>query len=193
MVSAEIIVALAESPWDGEAGDEPARHGLGLVSAQYGEADIGEVAGIDRLLLRRAVGPDPSLPTRDIILACRGEPSAQAGDGVSGRRFWLVAEAERQYEISLRFEQIDLPGHGHIAVLGALVFPGHPLVRLQILPAIGRSDIADGPPRPRNRARECQGVSLAPRKQQRRALEIVHPCGVAATLIAQVRCEQDMQ
>src|SRR6185437_5850563 len=35
--------------------------------------------------------------------------------------------------------------------------------------------------------------SLAPRKQQRRALEIVHPCGVAATLIAQVRCEQDMQ
>src|SRR6185437_6989906 len=139
------------------------------------------------------MGLDPSLPTGNIVIARCGETSVEARDSIPRCRFWLAAEAERQYEGPLRFEQIDLPEHGHIAVLGALVFPGYPLVGFQILPAIGRSDIADRPPRPRNRARECQGISLASGKQERRALEIVHPCGVAATLIAQVRREQDIQ
>jgi hypothetical protein len=40
MVTALILVTLAESPRDGEAGDEPPGACLGLMRAQDGEADF---------------------------------------------------------------------------------------------------------------------------------------------------------
>ena len=116
----------------------------------------------------------------------------QAGDGVSRRRFGLAAEAERQYEVSLRSEQFDLTNHGHVAVLGEVVFPRHPLVRLQILPAIGRPDVANRALRPGHGARERERIALAPCKEQRGTLEIAHPGRVATALIAKMRRQQDM-
>ena len=53
MVAALIIVTLAESPRNGEAGDDTAGRCLGFVRAQDGEAFSGKIARSEPLRLLR--------------------------------------------------------------------------------------------------------------------------------------------
>ena len=102
MVTTLIIVTLAESPRNGEAGDESAGRCLGLVRAQDGEAHLGKIARSDFSLLQRCVRLHPFLPAGDIVVLGLVKTVAQAGDGIPGRFIRVFAKTERQNEVSLR-------------------------------------------------------------------------------------------
>ena len=123
---------------------------------------------------------------------CLLKTIAQAGDGIPGRFIRVFAKAKCQDKSSVRFHQINFGGQSYIAVFRPRVFPGHPVVRLQILPAIRRTDIAGRALGPRRGTGQRQCVAVALRKQQGCALEFAHPGSVAATVIPQMRREQDV-
>ena len=86
-------------------------------------------------------------------MLCLVKTVAQAGDGVPRRFIRVFAKTERQDEVPLRFGKINLGRQRHIAVLSPRVFPSHLFVRLQVLPAIGRTDVADRPLRSTERSK----------------------------------------
>ena len=143
VVTAQVIVALAESPGDREAGDETTRRRFGFVSTQNSNANPGQIAAPLSTLLQRGVRLHPLLPAVDIVLLCFVKAVAHAGDYIACRRLRIAAKAERQNEISLQFAQIDSARQGHVAVFRPRVLPSHLLVRLEVVPAVGRTHVAN--------------------------------------------------
>ena len=102
MVTTLIIVPLAESPRNGEAGDEGAGRGLGFVRAQDSKAFLGKIARSDFSQLQRCVCLDPVLPACDILMLGLVKTVVQTGDGIPGRFIRVFAKTKRQDEVSVR-------------------------------------------------------------------------------------------
>jgi hypothetical protein len=107
---------------------------------------------------------DPFLPAGDVAVLCLLKTIAETGNRIPSRHFRFVSKTERQYELPVRFRQINFGNHGHIAVFRPRILPGHLFVRLQILPAIRRADIADRPLDPRGGACQSQRIAAPLRK-----------------------------
>jgi hypothetical protein len=136
---------------------------------------------------------DPFLPAGDIVVLCLVKTVAQAGDGISGRFIRVFAKTKRQDKFPCDLER-SIP-----AVRATLPFSARVysqviwFVRLQILPAVRRTDVAGRPLGPRRGTRQRQRAIVPLRKQQRRPLKFAHPGGIAAAVISQMRREQDVQ
>ena len=93
MITTLVLVTLAESPRNREAGDERARCLLGFMRAQDGETFLGQIARSHFSRLRRRMCLDPFLPTADIVMLHLVKTVAQAGDGISGGFIRIFAKS----------------------------------------------------------------------------------------------------
>ena len=136
MVSAQIFIALVESPGNRKAGDYASQKILGLVRAHHGHAGAIEIDFTAGLIeFQQAVLP--ILPMPDVVLAQFVVRLEQTGPRLLSGFGPDAAETQRQGELAVAGSQVDLAGKGDVSVFSAGVVPGH-LVVLATGPAIHR-------------------------------------------------------
>ena len=192
MVSAQVFVALVESPRNGKAGDYAAEEILGLVRAHYGHAGAIEINLAARLIqFQKAVLP--MLPVPDVVLA-----QFVAGLEQTGARFLSgfgpdAAEPQRQGELSVTCRQVNFAGERDVSVFRVGVIPGHLEMLREVLPSVGESGKAHRHLPPGNRAGEGEGGRFAMRIQRRRAFVVPDPAGIFPAAIRQMGRQQSVQ
>ena len=192
VVATQVLVALVESPGNGEAGDDAAEEILRFVGAENGGAGAIQVA-LARLfvdLLQRVL---PVLPVKDVVFPDRLVGGEQGREGLLAGLCPNSAEAQREDELAVAGGQVDLAGQRDVAVFGAIVFPRHLEMLGEILPAVGCAGKSDRTLEPRGGTRQGERAGIALRKEHRPALVVAHPAGIAISHIGQVRCEQRVQ
>ena len=195
VIAAEILIALVEAPGNGEAGDDRARHRIGLVGGEHDSAGaVGIDVGAPLRMVERHERALPVAPALHIGAAQFLEAFLQAAHGTEAGFLRPSAEAQRHQHLAIAGGKVDLGAERDIAGLGAAVALFQLAVAAELLPAIGGADIADRTRLPRHRAGERQRLAApAGGEQHRRALVLTDPAGVVRPGIDEMRRQQGKQ
>ena len=190
MVASEIVVALAESPWNREAGDDAAGERRRLVAVQDGRADAIHVVSA-RPPLQRAQLSLPCAPSRGVIVEDCFERRLQGLPRVKGGFGGREAEAERKMREAVHAGR-QLCRQSDVAVGGSVVLH-EPAIVIEQLPSVRRPDEADGACEKRLVGRHRQSRAGALGEQHRIAFVFAAPAGVVGPAVDQMRRQQREQ
>src|SRR5438093_4419295 len=136
MISAQVVVALGESPWYGEACDHCARVGFFLVRSEDSIADAVEVEA--RLVhfpkihaLRLEL-----LPTINKCLLHSIEVLQQSIPCLLSRLAWRSSKRKSCDALTITRRQVEFRGESNVSIRRVGIFPCHLLVIAVVLPAV---------------------------------------------------------
>src|SRR5579862_4146628 len=124
MISAQILIALAEPPRNREARDDAAKKILGLVRSQDRHTCAIQVffshwfIQFEQLLL-------PLFPVNDVLFTQVFVWLMQAGTNLLAGLRPNAPKTEGQNKIPLAGRQINFPRQSDVPIFRALIFPGH--------------------------------------------------------------------
>src|SRR2546422_5236064 len=190
MISAQVVVALGESPWHGEACDHCARVGFFRVRSEDSIADAVEVE--PRLVhfpkihaLRLEL-----LPTINKSLLLSIEVLQQIIPCLLSRLAWRSSKRKSCDALTITRRQVEFRGQSNVSIGRGGIFPCHLLVCADVLPAVANAYISAAhiPECCRTSQRERDSFSL--REEHRCALVVADPSIVSVPTVANVRSQQ---
>src|SRR5205807_10338800 len=142
MISAQVVVALGETPWDGKASDHGARVRFFLVCPEDCVADAVEVearlVGLSKIhALRLDLFPSVNKRPLDPI-----EVLQQGIPGLLSRLVRRSSESNSGYTLAIIARQVELCGQSNVSVRRRGIFPCHLLVGTDILPTIADTNVS---------------------------------------------------
>ena len=158
VVPAGVVGGVA--PRDGQAGDDRAGVAAVLVDPQHRDRAaqrVGQVRRVAGLRRREHGGGGPVVPGLGESVAGGGDPGVQAGLGQGLRGGGVVGERERQQTGGVG----EFTGQHHEPGAGVGERPRHRAVAVEVLPQVGRAEIADagaGEPAGRGQAQVPAGA-----------------------------------
>ena len=197
MVAAQIVVAAAGAPGNGQAGDDAAGERGRIMRAQRGRADA--VAVVPVRLAIEPQQPRLPLPPASLVLVQRsGKAMRQAGAHAIGGFRPGAPEAQRhrhrpRCHLAGRAAQIELPGEGDVAILGAVILLAQLAITPQHPPAIACADKPHRAGTERHRGGHGDGRAVILGEQHLHALVGADPARVVRPAIDQMRREQREQ
>src|ERR1035438_7765681 len=121
-----------------------------------------------RLLVEVLQSALPVLPIRDVVASGSFVGSEQRRQGLLSGLGPNSAKAECEYEFAVASREVDLGSERDVAILRAVVLPGHLKILRQILPAVRRAGKSDRTFEPGRRTRQRQGVFEPGRRTRQR-------------------------
>src|SRR5205809_1278115 len=143
MISAQVVVALGESPWYGEACDHCARVGFLLVRSEDSIADAVEVeARLVHFPKIHALRLDffPSVNER---LLDSVEVFQQGVPSLMSCLLWCSSESNGSYTLAVIVRQVEFCGQSNVSVRRCGIFPCDLLVGANILPAVADTYVSN--------------------------------------------------
>src|SRR5205809_3272363 len=190
MISAQVVVALGESPWYGEACDHCARVGFFLVRSEDSIADAVEVEA--RLVhfpkihaLRLEL-----LPTINKCLLHSIEVLQQSIPCLLSRLAWSSAKGNSDNALTIIRSQIEFRGQSNVSIRRGGILPCHLLASTDVLPAVANAYISAAHISECCRTSQSEGDSFSLREEHRNALVVANPSVVSVATVSNVRGEQ---
>src|SRR5438874_9689357 len=142
VVSAQVVVALGETPWNRETGDHCARVRFFLVRSEDCVADAVEVearlVGLSKIhALRLDLFPSVNKRPLDPI-----EVFQQGNPGLLSRLVRRSSESNSGYTLAIIARQVEFCGQSNISIRGRRIFPSHLLVATNILTTIADTNVS---------------------------------------------------
>src|SRR2546427_697725 len=190
MISAQVVVALGESPWYGEACDHCAGVGFFLVRSEDSIADAVEVKA--RLVhfpkihaLRLEL-----LPTINKCLLHSIEVLQQSIPCLLPRLAWRSSKGKSCDALTITRHQVEFRGQSNVSIRRGGVFPCHLLVIADVLPAVANAYISAAHIPECCRTSQSERDSFSLREEHRNALVVADPSVVSVSTVSNVWGEQ---
>src|SRR5947208_6114500 len=192
VVSAQVVVALGETPWNRETGDHRARVRFFLVRSEdciaYAVEVEARLVGLSKIhALRLDLFPSVNKRPLDPI-----EVLQQGIPGLLSRLVRRSSESNSGYTLAIIARQVELCGQSNVSVRRRGIFPCHLLVGTNILPTIADTNVSTAHLPERDRTSKGEGDSFSLRKKHRCTLVVADPSVVSVSTVSNVRGEQSI-
>src|SRR5436190_5008236 len=192
MISTQVVIALGETPWYGEASDYRPWVGFFFVCPEDCVADAVEVearlVGLSKIhALRLCLFPSINKHPLDPI-----EVLQQGNPGLLSRLIRRSSESNSGYTLAITTRQVEFCGQSNVSVRRAGIFPCHLLAGTDILPTIADTNVSTTHLPERSRTSKGEGDSFSLRKKHRRTLVVADPSVVSVSTVSNVRGEKSI-
>src|SRR5207247_6125975 len=186
MISAQVVVALGESPWYGEACDHCARIGFLLVRSQDHIADAVEVeARLVHLPKIHALRLE-LLPTINKCLLHSIEVLQQSIPCLLPSLSWRPSKRKSCDALTITCRQVEFRGQSNVSIRRGGIFPCHLLVSADVLPAVANAYISAAHFPECCRTSQSEGDSFSLCEDHRNALVVADPSVVSLSTVSNV-------
>src|SRR5438132_12058130 len=192
VVSAQVVVALGETPWYGEASDYRPWVGFFFVCPEdciaYAVEVEARLVGLSKIHALR-LDLFPSINKRPL------DPIEVLQQGIPGLLSHLVrrsSESNSGYTLAIIARQVEFCGQSNVSVRRCGIFPCHLLVGTDILPTIADTNVSTAHPPERGRTSKGKGDSFSLRKKHRCTLVVADPTVVSVATVSNVGGEQSI-
>src|SRR5207244_9047325 len=190
MISAQVVVALGESPWYGEACDHCARVGFFLVRSEDSIADAVEVeASLVHFPKIHALRLE-LLPTINQCLLHSIEVLQQSIPCLLSRLAWRSSKRKSCDALTITRSQVEFRGQSNVSIRRGGIFPCHLLVSADVLPAVANAYISAAHIPECCRRSQSERDSFSLREEHRNDLVVVNPSVVSVSSVYILWTEQ---